>query len=678
MKNKSIIVFVTYLVFFAINITFTQVESLPDFPSAREVKPKVFVLMSKEGSFHNYNYVVQNEINAIQRIWQFIIQIKTDSVFLTNPLDWESSFIIRPTIKAICWSSLDSIQDIFAGLYKSGYSIKSKALPSIVTSFFGGFLEGLPIGDYEFKKGTNDIFYNSFKILTIGPVNPPSPFNSLNFLDTLKSYVTQSRSLGWIVNQQTANKYLAFFDTAKVQIQQNRNWSARFTLDTVIAHVKRDSSGLLSSEAYALIRFNTEYLIDNMPGTIAIASPLNIGWNMVSVPNYIQNFSDSAIYPNMRSSIYTYDTGYIIRTTLKNGEGYWIKMNSNQTVNYKGMKIDSIRIPVKNGWNMIGSVSTPLHHSKVRADSTTSLKSNFYGYSTQGYTIDTILQPGKGYWIKVNGNGNLVMNLNYSLSSAYPNFNEQPTAQAPGTPDKPVLQLPANGSTNISTTPTLSWIEVHGADTYHLQVSTNINFSCLLINDANIRTETTQIGPLYGGITYYWRVSATNANGTSAWSNIRNFKTRGKTLFEPCPEVEVLTALDQFSVSDAEGNRQNLYVRNGGRLMSKKLRYAEELPPEQIEGIFNVRNQSGKYIESIPPDKVKRKISVKVKHAKYPVKINWDIIAGNSIEYWLIKPTGNPLKLTGKGSIELDERIKGNIQIEAQAELPGPCENNLR
>lgn len=101
-------------------------------------------------------------------------------------------------------------------------------------------------------------------------------------------------------------------------------------------------------------------------------------------------------------------------------------------------------------------------------------------------------------------------------------------------------------------------------------------------------------------------------------------------------------------------------------------------PPQQLEGIFSVRNQSGKYIESIPPDKVKRKISVKVKNAKYPLKINWDIIAGNGIEYWLIKPVGSPLKLTGKGSIELDERIKGNIQIEAQAVLPGPCESNLR
>ncbi|MDI6805027.1 MAG: hypothetical protein QME58_14530, partial [Bacteroidota bacterium] len=79
-----------------------------------------------------------------------------------------------------------------------------------------------------------------------------------------------------------------------------------------------------------------------------------------------------------------------------------------------------------------------------------------------------------------------------------------------------------------------------------------------------------------------------------------------------------------------------------------------------------------------PPDKVKRKISFKVKHAKYPLKINWDIISGNSIEYWLVQPTGNPLKLTSKGSIELDERIRGNIQIEAQAVMPGPCENNIR
>lgn len=552
------------------------------YPSASNVIVDVKADVGKNIIGYTYSYHLKNQINSQQNIESFFLDYNSNIIIVNSPINWFSLF--SDTRRSIMWFAEDSLSFIFPSQELLGYRFSSQGIPAIATFYVRGFrnVQGFKYGNTPDVVIGGNIFENSFKGRTIAPANAPSHFNSIHFLDTIKSYVTQSLSLGWIANQTTANKYLAFFDSAKVQIQQNRNYTARYTLDTVLAHVNRDSSGLLSSEAYALIRFNTEYLIDNMPGTITISSSVSSRWNMVSIPNYTQNFSDSAIFPYMQSPLYTYDAGYVVKKTLTNGPGYWIKMDSNRTVTYTGMKIDSIKIPVKSGWNMVGSVSSAFHHSKVRADSTTSLTSIFYGYSTQGYTVDTILQPGRGYWIKVNGNGNLTLNSNYSVSGTYPNFNEQPTAQAPGTPDKPVLQLPANGATNISITPTLSWIEVHSAERYHLQVSTNINFTCLLINDANITTDTVRIGPLYGGITYYWRVSATNTNGTSYWSNVRNFKTRGKTLFEPCPDVDMLSALDQFSVSDAENNRQTLYVRNGGRLISKKLIYAEELPPPTI------------------------------------------------------------------------------------------------
>jgi hypothetical protein len=105
----------------------------------------------------------------------------------------------------------------------------------------------------------------SAKGWTVGPVAPDSPFISLNFLDTLNSYITQSRSLGWITNDPTANKYKRLIDTARSNLQANIRGVTKAKLDSVLINVHTDSASTLTSEAYALLRFNTEYLLSKLP-----------------------------------------------------------------------------------------------------------------------------------------------------------------------------------------------------------------------------------------------------------------------------------------------------------------------------------------------------------------------------------------------------------------------------
>jgi uncharacterized protein (TIGR02145 family) len=91
---------------------------------------------------------------------------------------------------------------------------------------------------------------------------------------------------------------------------------------------------------------------------------------------------------------------------------------------------------------------------------------------------------------------------------------------------KPILNNPSNGSTGISTNPTLSWNSVGGASSYGLQVSTNSNFTGGLVFDQSGITGTNrQVSGLSEGTTYYWRVNATGPGGTSGWSDDRYFTT---------------------------------------------------------------------------------------------------------------------------------------------------------
>ena len=72
-------------------------------------------------------------------------------------------------------------------------------------------------------------------------------------------------------------------------------------------------------------------------------------------------------------------------------------------------------------------------------------------------------------------------------------------------------------------TPTLSWGGVNGATSYELQIATASTFASTVFDMSGI-TGVSQSAGLVNGTAYFWRVNASNANGTSAWSGIWNFK----------------------------------------------------------------------------------------------------------------------------------------------------------
>jgi len=108
----------------------------------------------------------------------------------------------------------------------------------------------------------------AFRGKTIGPTAPADPFDASTFLDTLIFYTSQSLILGWISDQATADKYEGHFSAAQTQFQQQDTTSAQSELQAVLQEVVLDSGSVLTSEAYALLRFNTDYLLDQLPITV--------------------------------------------------------------------------------------------------------------------------------------------------------------------------------------------------------------------------------------------------------------------------------------------------------------------------------------------------------------------------------------------------------------------------
>jgi hypothetical protein len=141
------------------------------------------------------------------------------------------------------------------------------------------------------------------------------------------------------------------------------------------------------------------------PGSFSF--PVNNKWNLVSVPAIVPDPAFTKVFPTGVSGVFAYERQYVQKDTARIGTGYWIKFNGSQIVNLAGFAVASDTIDVSAGWNLIGSIGSPIAVSGVDPIGTT-LQSLYYSYD-KGYVQSDTLYPGKGYWVKADSNGKLVL-----------------------------------------------------------------------------------------------------------------------------------------------------------------------------------------------------------------------------------------------------------------------------
>ncbi len=154
---------------------------------------------------------------------------------------------------------------------------------------------------------------------------------------------------------------------------------------------------------------NMRNQVIQVPESIIMSIPYDEGWNMTSVPLLSPDMSVENIYPapEVTTTVYKFDNGYVAVDTTKNGEGYWVKFNYEVDLNYSGYELNDT-IDVKMGWNMIGPFSEPVAvETQINSIPDGIIGSSFYGFSS-GYDIADTLHPGRGYWIKVTEDGQIV------------------------------------------------------------------------------------------------------------------------------------------------------------------------------------------------------------------------------------------------------------------------------
>lgn len=132
-------------------------------------------------------------------------------------------------------------------------------------------------------------------------------------------------------------------------------------------------------------------------------------WYLISVSHTFPDQSRTTMYPDARSEAFAYNGGYVIKDSLEVGVGYWLKFPSvPQEPTTFAVNVTSTTIPLHVGWNLIGSISTPVAVSALISQEGEMTLSSFFGYNGSYYVTDSIL-PGKGYWVKSNTEGTLYL-----------------------------------------------------------------------------------------------------------------------------------------------------------------------------------------------------------------------------------------------------------------------------
>jgi hypothetical protein len=177
-----------------------------------------------------------------------------------------------------------------------------------------------------------------------------------------------------------------------------------YLVDSVIV----DGNKVDSTEGYTFSNLSTNHTISVTFKSSEYIIRVIAGWNMVSIPVTTIDYRKSFLFPSAMSNAYLYNNGYESKDTLQNGCSYWLKFDTSQSVRLQGVLLSRDTIDVVDGWNMIGSISSPVNATNVLTSGGLHIISPFYKYNS-GYTAADTIYPGNGYWVKVNQPGSLIL-----------------------------------------------------------------------------------------------------------------------------------------------------------------------------------------------------------------------------------------------------------------------------
>jgi len=271
-----------WFVFDWLNPQTGQQEAIYD--SANKINPVIHAEVSFDSTgVGTYGYQVTNLKGAVQLLDDISVKHFSAVFGATSPVpptDWYSTEYQGKG--AWSWSKIGgSPRGISGGHTMSGFSFRSKGLPTIVDAWFAGkrraqFRFPSPDDDTEEVQSSFGRVFNSLKAeypdkfvdtvhqKTVGPAAPPASFDASAFIQNLISLKEQSLAMRWIDNAGIATSLDAKLDAAKAKIVAGDNKTAKNILGVFLNEVQAQKGKHLKPEAYALLYYNGQYLMNHL------------------------------------------------------------------------------------------------------------------------------------------------------------------------------------------------------------------------------------------------------------------------------------------------------------------------------------------------------------------------------------------------------------------------------
>ena len=133
------------------------------------------------------------------------------------------------------------------------------------------------------------------------------------------------------------------------------------------------------------------------------------GWNIVGMPIDAEPADYLSVYPDaVNGTFYGFDGTYFPAENLVAGEGFWLRFDGEGANIVTGPTLESIIISISEGWNLFSGISFPVDVDGITDDDGLIISGTIYGF-TPNYVNSETIEPGQGYWLRSNGDGEIII-----------------------------------------------------------------------------------------------------------------------------------------------------------------------------------------------------------------------------------------------------------------------------
>lgn len=247
-----------------------------------KIFPVMNVSVTKKNETLIYSYKLDNTNKSDQDVMSFEMKIKDNFEELNLPSPWHyresySTPYIRLVHKIFERSGREEPIEFKSDLQVGSsltFSLESNYLPTFIQTYIKGRPKVINFSFVAPPSQEVEILRDSLtskvansrgvSLKTIGPRKIPDGITNKALLDSLRSYQNFSCDTTWITNQGICRSLEAKLDNVKRQLDRGNRNAAKGSLEAFLNEVEAQKDQQLSSEAYALLSFNGQYLLEQL------------------------------------------------------------------------------------------------------------------------------------------------------------------------------------------------------------------------------------------------------------------------------------------------------------------------------------------------------------------------------------------------------------------------------